>query len=148
MIPLPQQSTRTDTLFPYTTRFRAVHRLARLRSEVRHGEGIVERLEQSAVGDAGGDREVVGERHRGNDGIEETRVALRDEVLLDGAAGAALAHHVRGLGEGLYEALPGHHQRLGREHVVAHRLERDRKGVGWGKRVYGRVDLGGIRIEK
>src|SRR3546814_5837796 len=73
----------------------AVHRLALLRSEARPGGGRVERLEQSAVGDAGGDREVVGERHRGNDGIEETRVALRGEVLLDGAAGAALAHHVR-----------------------------------------------------
>src|SRR3546814_10908347 len=67
MLRRPQGSTRTDTLFPYTTLFRSLERLARV------GVGGEERLDRQL-----GHRDVEG-RAEGGQGAEE-----RELVAVDG----------------------------------------------------------------
>src|SRR3546814_4570644 len=87
MIRRPPRSTRTDTLFPYTTLFRSVEQVAvavNERRRVRRGAGEVRGL-IAGGGDAGGDdldALGLGAEHRGVEaqaGVAEAEVGLRSE---------------------------------------------------------------------
>src|SRR3546814_13203624 len=121
MIRRPPRSTRTDTLFPYTTLFRSLARRA--------GEdfGDVERLRQEALDLArAGDgllvvfRQLVHAEDR--DDVLQFLVALQHALHVAGSVVVLVADHVR--------------------------VELDRKSVVQGKSVSVRVDLGGRRIIK
>src|SRR3546814_2546765 len=73
MIRRPPRSTRTDTLFPYTTLFRSDHAQARIggRSEVvgvrvirQHVDEVVERILADGGAVVIGDRRIIHVRHR------------------------------------------------------------------------------------
>src|SRR3546814_5089101 len=71
MIPLPPRATRTDTLFPYTTLFRAQAERDQLEGRIAQREGDADGVAakpQADVFDGAGDRmlqpHVVGLRHR------------------------------------------------------------------------------------
>src|SRR3546814_14822961 len=87
MIRRPPRSTRTDTLFPYTTLFRSVEQVAvavNERRRVRRGAGEVRGL-IAGGGDAGGDdldALGLGAEHRGVEaqaGVAEAEVGLGAE---------------------------------------------------------------------
>src|SRR3546814_16687644 len=63
MIRRPPRSTRTDTLFPYTTLFRSVHRCARADPPYAAGIGVGNEqqalAQMSGDGGAGDDPEIV-----------------------------------------------------------------------------------------
>src|SRR3546814_15283899 len=120
MIRRPPRSTRTDTLFPYTTLFRSVGR--------RCGAGSWPRVRPPARLE---DLLALAGRRRSAaaGGLERLR---EPEAGGDRLAGAAPLFAVR----------PGN-LRLWRPGGAA---DPDRKGVVMGKRGSGRVDLGGRRI--
>src|SRR3546814_19650611 len=90
MIRLPPRSTRTDTLFPYTTLFRSLNQERGVR---RPRDGGKTRIGLQAV-EAEGDR-----RQRleccGDVGEDDARHP-RDQVALDGRVGPPLDPHRRG----------------------------------------------------
>src|SRR3546814_10928612 len=125
MIRRPPSSTRTDTLFPYTTLFRSV---AVARPEPHEAIALADRV--------GADMHPVGKRLLGLGRILDAP-AIEGEahaVISAFDAGAAQATHRQWC-----EAV--------RTTVLEQRWQ-DRKSVGWGKSVSGRVDLGGWRTLK
>src|SRR3546814_17427770 len=97
MIRRPPRSTRTDTLFPYTTLFRSVVRDAP-RVMVVDGSRLVRKLISDVL-----QKEVPGARIVACGGLAEARAALEAEpvdlvttaLLLPDGDGLALAHAVR-----------------------------------------------------
>src|SRR3546814_15825395 len=81
MIRLPPRSTRTDTLFPYTTLFRSVHPAA--------GEAP----QQEAVDGAEGELAALGTLARARHGVEQPGDLGAGEVGVEQLAGA-LPHQV------------------------------------------------------
>src|SRR3546814_14938751 len=61
MLRLPPSSTRTDTLFPYTTPFRSRHRLRIIERDVETASCAVEAIGEAGIG--GFDRPDVGRRN-------------------------------------------------------------------------------------
>src|SRR3546814_17572240 len=123
MIRRPPRSTRTDTLFPYTTLFRSLLVLADCRQHV--DEGRAQQPQQQEE-DAEGDRcaeSVVGPAVAQIDRPEGAAREAAEAVIAAGDLGPAERD---GLAEG--------RQRQG-----------DRKSVGWGKSMSVRVDLVGRR---
>src|SRR3546814_3123954 len=65
MIRLPPRSTRTDTLFPYTTLFRSLAVVQRKPGALRNGAPFLElpdafqRLQRHLLRNPGGDREMI-----------------------------------------------------------------------------------------
>src|SRR3546814_11506526 len=123
MIRRPPRSTRTDTLFPYTTLFRS---------------GAVGRLDLDLVIDLDADAGLLQGPLRRRDGLHlgdprigverDPRHAERPGIVADLAERADAELDLRRLdGKGAIAAL-------------------DRKSVVWGKCVSVRVDLGGRRI--
>ena len=82
----------------------------------RHGVEVVDLVEQPAFHDLGHQR--LGEGDDGLDAVEQARVQLRDEVLLDGAAGAAEAAGAEDTRRLRAEALRPH-RRQGRQRAEA-----------------------------
>src|SRR3546814_17140885 len=78
MIRRPPRSTRTDTLFPYTTLFRsdAVAQIEDVRAIVERGENAVNaRIERGAAGEQGERIEISLSRHAfGQDRIRRRRI--------------------------------------------------------------------------
>src|SRR3546814_14840755 len=118
MIRRPPRSTRTDTLFPYTTLFRSA--VVVLRRQVDGGE--------QAVGE-GLRRGFVAEQFGGG---ERLALGLEDAASVDGAAlaDAAIRGHQQGARIGVGDAYAGL-QRAGKEGVEG--------GIGR------RVGIGGFR---
>src|SRR3546814_20880199 len=113
MIRRPPRSTRTDTLFPYTTRFRSVGDVA-----VREVAEILENL-----GDADPRRLVHLRRQRlgsGPQSVEIERIGLpeRDRLRRGGAARAAEDRHQGDRGGGSEQA-----PARGRGHAPSHRRD-------------------------
>src|SRR3546814_13467068 len=147
MIRRPPRSTRTDTLFPYTTLFRSRWRVRRV---LRHDEIDEEDDRQRDAGEAeyGVPAEQLGKSGRKECGEHCTRIAHAGEAhrlaLMLGRIPAA------GEGEGDREARASeaedHAEReCARETVDAEEPGRkqDRKSVVEGKRETVRVDRGG-----
>src|SRR3546814_14537740 len=90
MIRRPPRSTRTDTLFPYTTLFRSEHRqFARTRHGDQVATGVRDGLEVVELDRTGGlDRHVVDGRR--------TRRRATDVERTHGQLGARLADRLRG----------------------------------------------------
>src|SRR3546814_16820826 len=123
MIRRPPRSTRTDTLFPYTTLFRSQHpgMLVHLDAEVGEGDAGLQ-----GVGVVGRAVEAPGPvRFRWVQALGAAVVALG---MVEGAVAA-------GGVEGLHRAGPCLR--------VEPALDRDGKSVVKGKRVSGRVGIGG-----
>src|SRR3546814_3635722 len=72
MIRRPPRSTRTDTLFPYTTLFRSLHCLEPLVTEQEHG---LRQAERGAFGVDGRGQDRIGE----SDGVVVEAAPLRPE---------------------------------------------------------------------
>src|SRR3546814_20599303 len=120
MIRRPPRSTRTDTLFPYTTLFRSLRAIAadqdRAAAVTRDMQGWAERAETAAERD----RELAARA-----------AALDEELAALAAAPPDLKHRAQALADEAQAA-----------------RESDRKSVVEGKSVSVRVDLGGRRIIK
>src|SRR3546814_1480909 len=77
MIRRPPRSTRTDTLFPYTTRFRSTHKdrfMAEVLVLVEHAEGALKKVSTELITAA----RVLGEPSAVVVGAEGTAAALTD----------------------------------------------------------------------
>src|SRR3546814_21053880 len=123
MIRRPPRSTRTDTLFPYTTLFRSRQPTA--------DHGTVERV-------------GVVEGRPGGELLNRPAGVVDAVVGDDIGADHAIADSPSGVAD------VGQDQKLQQAREVG-RVElgtRERKSVAQGKSVYGRVDLGGRRIIK
>src|SRR3546814_21010681 len=126
MIRRPPRSTRTDTRSPYTTLFRSQH------------AGIA----QGGCGAGCARERIERERHRfrrglaqvdraAHDGDHVERIVAQFDLLLVGGLLVAEAKRDRLVSRG------------------GHGVAGDRKSVGWGKRVEGRVESGGrLRLKK
>src|SRR3546814_20437530 len=119
MIRQPPRSTRTDTLFPYTTLFRSLFGAAGVSGEKARDLGQHRQR--------GGGRSGLGAKGRAELAQEQ------DRRRLAGAVGGLPVPGTGGVG-GAEDGL--------------HRGTQDRKSVVLGKRVYVRVDLGGRLIIK
>src|SRR3546814_17510008 len=120
MIRRPPRSTRTDTLFPYTTLFRSAAARMRPLLSAEGEDGAAPGLEAVLGGDADPERVVALRLQRDAQAVRHAavRVLVRQAEHPDPALEAA----------GLQDE--------------------DRQSVGEGKRVSVRVDLGGRRIDK
>src|SRR3546814_15709145 len=132
MIRRPPRSTRTDTLFPYTTLFRSSP----------SGDSV-SRAEDYAR--AGGDcPERIGNEAKPSSSKEGV-------FVLPSARGAGFPEDVAPR-RGVERA--GHHEEVVRQAIEIGEREGvevaglDRKSVVWGRRVSGRVELDGRRIMK
>src|SRR3546814_11201966 len=92
MIRRPPRSTRTDTLFPYTTLFRSLHKVLDVADAARCDDG-----NSDAVGDGAGERQVIAVAgavpvHRGEKDFNRATAGaangLFDSVNACGAAAA------------------------------------------------------------
>src|SRR3546814_19262075 len=127
MIRLPPRSTRTDTLFPYTTLFRSVGERVQFERRGDEAHHLVDLLGlEAALRRAG----VVILAHHAQTAVE--RLLLRP----DDRAGEALRQEVH---------LAAHALRAGADHDALHH---DRNIAGAGPRVSLRYYLGGLRILK
>src|SRR3546814_10180939 len=83
MIRRPPRSTRTDTLFPYTTLFRSARKVVIAEQHVGAlavAVGRGQRLQCRAIGDdPRGNAAIVGQRHRLDRGIVGKRAEVRSE---------------------------------------------------------------------
>src|SRR3546814_8662545 len=116
MIRLPPRSTRTDTLFPYTTLFRSVGRLdAPDAIALGVGEGALHMAEQLRIDQILGDRAEIDGQHRRVGAVRGAVERARDQFF----AGAVLAQD-QYVGVGRPRArdqrLDARHQ-IGRAHV-------------------------------
>src|SRR3546814_13819655 len=120
MIRRPPRSTRTDTLFPYTTLFRSLERIGEFCKEV------------------GADADDDREHHHFDAGADHVA-----EHALGKEAGAVPERdgHEDEAGEASQLELENADEHL-------HRQDEDRKSVVEGKSVAVRVDLGGRRVMK
>src|SRR3546814_15307300 len=124
MIRRPPRSTRTDTLFPYTTLFRSVVQaggeiVAEQQHPLEHGDpGLGE--DAATVGDA--DDEGLGARGapllQGQVGQPEAGLAAVEAELADAPVGAPVGDALRRLGR----ALRSEERRVGKECVSPWRL--------------------------
>src|SRR3546814_19451579 len=91
MIRRPPRSTRTDTLFPYTTLFRSGHLGAQRGVEVR--EGLVEQEDVRLGGDGSGEGHPLLLPSRERSGLALAEPAQTDELerRLDAIAASLLA---------------------------------------------------------
>src|SRR3546814_12634726 len=124
MIRRPPRSTRTDTLFPYTTLFRSLAGDALVEHEIMVISAAGDDLRIAAVADAVADDPPAGEvEHAARDRLQ---LARRDQRIV--------------------------HRRVTLRRdgqlVIEDAARGDRKSVVLGKRGAGRVDLGGRRINK
>src|SRR3546814_20984516 len=126
MIRRPPRSTRTDTLFPYTTLFRSYHRL-RADREVAVGDDVDARRKVGGAADPEAAAVAPGLQRRSDLGL----ACLNPDVRV--AAGRRRYRH-DDVGVGVVHALRiGLHRTLGHEgRIVADY----RKSVGAGKSVY------------
>src|SRR3546814_9672384 len=92
MIRRPPRSTRTDTLFPYTTLFRSLHKVLDVADAARCDDG-----NSDAVGDGAGERQVIAVAgavpvHRGEKDFTRAKAGeangMFDSVNACGAAAA------------------------------------------------------------
>src|SRR3546814_17187945 len=120
MIRRPPRSTRTDTLFPYTTLFRSPR-----------AQRVVH--EEAGTRDAADEEYQPRHHDRRENGVEEREAAVAQEVR------RRLAHYV-------VDVHPA--SVMCAMHAADHRSFIDRKSVVKGKSVSVRVDLGGSRIIK
>src|SRR3546814_19273100 len=128
MIRLPPRSTRTDTLFPYTTLFRSHRDFA----------GTVYLIFQPAEEQAGGAREMIKE-------------GLFEQFHIEAVFGM---HNMQGIPSGTFALSPGQVLASNNEFTVTvrgkggHAAMPERKRGGEGKRGYVSRDLGGQRNNK
>src|SRR3546814_14457668 len=122
MIRHPPRSTRTDTLFPYTTLFRSLY--AKLDSELAAAMMSINAVKGVEIGDG-----FAAARLRGEDNADPMQPGNDGKPVF-------LANHAGGVAGGIATGQPG---------VV--RIA-DRKSVVWGRGVSVRVDRGGVRILK
>ena len=89
------------------------------------GAGIrtVELEEESTIGDTAGDGGAVGEAHARVHCVEKPGIVLHDGVLLNRPSGTTSADGETNRSGQLVDAFLRHHEGLGRQHVVAVRLE-------------------------
>src|SRR3546814_16491806 len=139
MIRLPPRSTRTDTLFPYTTLFRS--RPGEHRAQPHRGG----RSDNAAEGGRMRAMTVIpGSSGSAAVSSFEGPVGSGD-VLVAGVAVGICGTDVE-IADGLYGTAPAGADRLVLGHESLGRVAR--KSVGEGKRVYGRVGSGGRRYIK
>src|SRR3546814_19480522 len=132
MIRRPPRSTRTDTLFPYTPLFRSLAALSA--DESARLERLREDLSKNPTKAAAEQTVKADNVMRLITVVNSVAARTTDEELLAAAALARDARSKRGVARLSAE------KAFTREPLAG---VGDRKSVGWGKRVSGRVDTGG-----